>query len=383
MRGVFILEYRSFGKTSLEPSLLGFGCMRLPIVDGDSGKINEPEAIAMIRHAIDHGVTYVDTAYPYHKGQSEVVTGRALLDGYREKVLLATKLPTWLLKEPSDTERYLNEQLEKLQTKSIDLYLVHALNANTWKKAQELDVWGHLQKAKDMGKIKHIGFSFHDKYEIFDEIIDAYHWDFCQVQYNYMDEDYQAGLKGMRKAHAKGVAVVVMEPLRGGKLTGNIPEDVAEIWAQSPVKRSPAAWALRYVANQPEVSVILSGMSSMEQVKENIEILSSAKPLSLSEDELAAIRQARDVYRQKIKVLCTDCGYCLPCPQGIAIPRVFSLYNEGAMYNTDASRFYASMQEQKNDASLCVECGQCLAACPQGLPITDHLKEAHAALTKK
>lgn len=377
------MEYRTFGGTSLKPSLLGFGCMRLPILDGDSGKIDEPEAISMIRHAIDNGVTYIDTAYPYHKGQSEIVTGKALLEGYREKVLLATKLPTWLLSEPGDTERYLNEQLEKLQTEYIDLYLIHALNANTWKKALELDVWGDLQKAKAKGLIKHIGFSFHDKHEVFDEIIEAYPWDFCQIQLNYMDEDYQAGLAGMKKAYAKGIAVVVMEPLRGGKLAGNVPEDVAQVWDQTVVERSPAAWALRYVANQPEVSVILSGMSTLEQVKENIETLSDAKPLSLTEAEVTAIRKVRDLYRQKIKVLCTDCGYCLPCPQGVVIPRVFSLYNEGSMYSLDMTKSYGAMQDQKNDASLCVECGQCLTACPQDLPIIDHLKEAHGALTKK
>lgn len=383
MKGVFYLEHRTFGETSLKPSLLGFGCMRLPILDGDSGKINESEAISMIRHAIDGGVTYIDTAYPYHKGQSEIVTGRALREGYREKVLLATKLPTWLLNEPGDADRYLNEQLEKLQTDCINLYLVHALNANTWKKAVELDVWGHLQAAKNRGQIKHVGFSFHDEYTVFEEILEAHPWDFCQIQLNYMDEDYQAGMMGMKKAYAKGIAVVIMEPLRGGKLSGNIPEDVEEIWAQAPVKRSPAAWALRYVANYPEVSVILSGMSTLEQVDENIEILSDAKPLSLSEAESKIIDKARDLYRQKIKILCTDCGYCLPCPQDVDIPRVFSLYNEGSMYNLDMTRSYSSMQEQKNDASLCVECGQCLTACPQALPITDHLKEAHASLTKK
>lgn len=377
------MEYRTFGGTSIKPSLLGFGCMRLPILDGDSGRINEPEAISMIRHAIDNGVTYVDTAYPYHKGQSEIVTGKALLDGYREKVLLATKLPTWLLSEPGDTDRYLNEQLEKLQTNCIDLYLVHALNANTWKKALELDVWGHLQAAKDRGQIKHVGFSFHDEYEVFEEILEAYPWDFCQIQLNYMDEDYQAGLKGMKQASAKGIAVVVMEPLRGGKLSGNVPEDVAETWDQAPIKRSPAAWALRYVANYPDVSVILSGMSTIEQVKENIEILSDAKPLALSEAEIKIIGKVRELYRQKIKVLCTDCEYCLPCPQGVVIPRVFSLYNEGSMYNVDMTRAYASMQEQKHDASLCVECGQCLTACPQALPIIGHLKEAHGAMTRK
>lgn len=376
------MDYRSFGKTTLNPSLLGFGCMRLPILEGDSGRIDESQAIEMIRYAIDKGVTYIDTAYPYHKGQSEIVTGKALKDGYREKVLLATKLPTWLLQEPSDTIKYLDEQLQKLQTNCIDLYLVHALNKNTWQKVQELNVLQELENAKRIGKINHIGFSFHDRYPIFEDIINSYPWDFCQIQLNYMDDEYQAGLKGMHLAAMKGIAVVVMEPLRGGRLTGNLPADVAAVWSQTSTQRTPAAWALRWVANHPEVSVILSGMSTMDQVKENVAVLSDAKPLSLSSEELAAIDQVRDIYQQKIKVLCTDCGYCLPCPHGVAIPRIFSLYNESAIYNIDVARSYANMQEQKNDASLCADCGLCLAACPQSLSITEHLKEAHAAMKR-
>jgi len=383
LRGADKMEYRNFGKTQLQPSLLGFGCMRLPILDGDSGRINEPEAINMVRRAIDRGVTYIDTAYPYHKGQSEIVTGKALQNGYRSRVQLASKLPIWLVNEVADTEKYLDEQLNKLQTDCIDLYLVHALNENTWKKTKELDVWASLQRAKDAGKVKYIGFSFHDKYALFEEIVSAYPWDFCQIQLNYMDEDYQAGLKGMRLAHSKGIAVVIMEPLRGGRLTGNLPEDVAKVWDNEVIKRSPAGWALRYVADFPEVSVILSGMSTMDQVNENIDILTDAKPNSLTPAEHAAIAKARDIYRSKIKVLCTDCGYCLPCPQGVNIPRVFSLYNEQSMYGVDQSASYGGLQERKNDATICIECGLCLRACPQNLAITEHLKEAHGVLAKK
>lgn len=379
------MQYRKFGSTTLSTSLLGFGCMRLPILDGDPGKINEPEAIRMIRHAIDLGVNYVDTAYPYHKGQSELLTGKALKDGYREKVYLATKLPTWLLKEPSDTEKYLEEQLGKLETNCIDLYLVHALNKDTWKKAQELKVLESLENARTQGKIRYIGFSFHDQYPVYEDILNAYPWDFCQIQLNYMDEDYQAGLKGMYRAAEKGIAVVIMEPLRGGRLTGNIPEEVKQLWNSTGVKRTPASWALRYLANYREVAVILSGMSTMEQVQENIEILSEATPNSLTAGELEVISRVKDVYRSRMKVMCTECGYCLPCPEGVAIPSIFSIYNDASIYAAlqDMQRWYGSMLERKKDASLCVECGQCITACPQGIEIISHLKDAHALLTPK
>jgi len=244
------MRYRAFGRLAWQPSALGFGAMRLPTIDGDSARIDEPEATRMIRHAIDSGVNYVDTAWPYHRSTSEPFLGRALRDGYRERVKLATKLPCWLVKEAADLDRFLDQQLERLATDRIDFYLLHALDGERWPIMRDLGVLGRAERAMADGRIGHLGFSFHDKYEVFQEIVDAYDgWTFCQIQYNYMDEEEQAGTCGLNYAAEKGLAVVVMEPLRGGMLAGDVPESVQVVWDTAPRRRSPADWALQWLWN--------------------------------------------------------------------------------------------------------------------------------------
>lgn len=375
------MQRRIIGKTNEEVSLLGFGCMRLPTLP--DGEIDEEEAIRIIRYAIDHGVNYLDTAYGYHGGKSEVLVGKAVQNGYREKVHIATKLPVWLLNEPADCERLFSEQLERLGVEQVDFYLLHSLDKGNWHRAVENEALEFLEQAQEQGRIKYVGFSFHDDLPVFREIIDSYPWDFCQIQFNYMDECYQAGLAGLKYAASKGLGVIVMEPLRGGRLVKNVPQEVQELFNQAPVKRSPAEWAFRWVADHPEVSLILSGMHSFQDVEENLAIMAEAKPNSLSKKEIALINKAKEIYEQRIKVLCTDCRYCLPCPQNVSIPDIFRLYNDASIYNTveDSKGWYANFVKKEQDASRCIACGQCEAVCPQNIAIIDSLQMAHGAFS--
>lgn len=371
------MQYRKFGRCDFEVSSLGYGCMRFPVLDGDEGKIDEEKAIELLRYAIDNGVNYIDTAYPYHKKTSEYVVGKALRDGYREKVRLATKLPVWLTKTYEDFDKYLNEQLNKLQTKYIDFYLLHALDKDEWKKAKDLGVLDFLDKAIGDGRIKHAGFSFHDDIATFKEIVDSYDWTFCQIQYNYMDENFQAGTEGLKYAAAKGLAVVIMEPLRGGKLAQEPPIEVKEIFNRAKKKRTPAEWGLSWVLNHPEVKVVLSGMTTMEQLVENIETAGKALPNSLSEEDLNIVGDVCKKYEELTRIKCTGCGYCMPCPSGVYIPRNFSIYNNAHIYK-DIEKYkkqYEEMIPVKGRASKCVECGKCETLCPQHLNIREYLKE--------
>ena len=360
------------------------GCMRLPQAQTrETEKVDEIEAIKMIRYAIDHGVTYIDTAYDYHEGASEVIVGKALQEGYREKTKLATKLPLWHVKSYRDLERLLDEQLARLQVDYVDFYLLHALNAKWWQTVKELKVIRFLEEMLAVGKIKHLGFSFHDELPVFKEIIDAYQWDMCQIQLNILDENIQAGVEGLCYAGAKGIPVVIMEPLKGGKLGQNLPTDVLALWEQASEKRSPAEWAFRWLYNFPEVVVILSGVSTMEQLKDNIRIFAEAEPNVMSEEELNLVRKVKDLYKSKTKVFCTGCEYCLPCPQGVAIPRIFAYYNNVFIYNNrdQSASNYQKLVTKANDVSQCVECGACEQSCPQNIPIIEKLKEAHQEIS--
>ncbi|SHH80203.1 aldo/keto reductase [Clostridium grantii] len=381
--------YRNYGKTNEKISVLGFGCMRLPIIDGVSSNIDENQAIAMIRHSIDEGINYMDTAYPYHGtgagtgGASEPFVAKVLKDGYREKVKLATKLPSWLIKTKEDMDKYLNEQLMRLETNYIDFYLVHALNANTWANLKELGINEFLDKAIKDGRIKHAGFSFHDKLPVFKEIVDYYDWSFCQIQYNYLDEYHQAGKEGLEYAAEKGLGIAVMEPLRGGKIANNLPKEIMSVFNSSEVKRTPVEWALRWIWDNPKVSVILSGMSSMEQVVENIKIASESEANTLNASEIGIIDEVKEIFKSRIKVNCTSCEYCMPCPVGVNIPQNFKFYNDSFLFDNPDSNIhdkekhkksYLGKIKEENRASACVECGKCEEHCPQFINIRDELK---------
>jgi len=374
------LKYRNFGrKLDWKVSALGFGAMRLPIVGNDAANIDEPEAIKMIRYAIDHGVNYVDTAYIYHGENSETLVGKALRDGYREKTKVATKLPTWLVKSEQDMDNYLEEQLERLNVDCADFYLLHGLDRGMFEKIVKFNVFKWAEKKMDEGKFRHFGFSFHDEYDVFKKIIDSYDgWTFCQIQYNYMDAQYQAGTKGLKYAASKGLAVVIMEPIAGGRLAMRPPNQIEEIWDAAEVKRSWAEWALMWVWNHPEVSVVLSGMSTMEQVKENIKSANRSDPPTLTKKELLLINRVARNYKKLGFIACTGCRYCLPCPQGIKIPEIISLYNEYYMkdQSEEVKKKYCEQITPESQAKGCLRCGQCQELCPQQLPIQEILSRA-------
>lgn len=369
--------YRKLGKTGEMVSILGYGCMRLPVIDGNPENIDEKKAIRLIRYAIDHGVNYIDSAYSYHSGMNEVFLGKALKDGYREKVHLATKLSCKRVNCKEDMDRFLNEQLEKLRTDCIDFYLLHAVKKSYWEKMKKFGVIDFLERARAAGKIKYTGFSFHDEPDVFKEVVDAYPWDLCQIQFNYLDENFQAGIEGLKYAAEKGLAVVIMEPLRGGNLASKIPEDARKVWDRAEVKRTPAEWAFRYLWNYPEISVVLSGMSEMEHLKENLRIAEQGYPNSLSSEEKSLISEVSEIYRSRIKVNCTNCKYCMPCPSGVNIPRNLSYLNDVFMLDDmeNAKFQYGVLLLPEEKAGNCIECGECEEVCPQNIKIRKMLKE--------
>ena len=373
--------FRKIPKTGDELSILGFGCMRLPLTE--DRRIDEPRAIRQIRHAIDRGVNYVDTAWPYHAGESERVLGNALAGGYRDKVRVATKLPSWMIKSRADMDTYLDAQLEKLRTDHIDYYLLHALAGGPWDHLASLDVLAFLDKAKADGRIVNAGFSFHGRCEDFKKIVDSYPWEFCQIQYNFLDEENQAGTEGLMYAASKKVGVVIMEPLRGGNLgLPEPPPEVAAIWNRAAVERTPAAWALRWVWNHPEVTVVLSGMNEESHIEENLAVAEQAGANSLSADELAIVDEVARKYKTLMKVGCTGCGYCMPCPSDVFIPGCFEVYNKMHLFgNVPEGKFMYAIRMSgllsgtRGFASQCIQCGECLEKCPQQIEIPDVLEE--------
>lgn len=373
--------YRKIPKNGDQLSILGFGCMRFPMLE--DGTVAEEKAIQQIHHAINNGVNYFDTAWPYHGGLSEYILGRALKDGYRDKVKIATKLPTWLISSHSDMNSYLDRQLERLETDRIDYYLLHALNGVSWQKLYDLGVIDFLDGAVADGRILNAGFSFHGTLEDFKGIVDAYPWVFCQIQYNFLDQQYQAGIEGLRYAASRDIGVIVMEPLRGGNLgLPTPPPAIDTIWQRAKTHRTPVEWALRWVWNHPEVNVVLSGMNEDAHIQENIDIANAAHPQSLSESECDLVDDAAEKYGELMKVNCTGCGYCLPCPEGVLIPWIFEVYNKMHMFgNTEEAKFMYAIRlsgtisgNTPGYASQCVQCGDCLEKCPQDIEIPDQLE---------
>jgi len=377
------MQYRAFPKIpGLAVSTLGFGAMRLPVVNGDPARIDEAAATGLVHDAIRAGVNYLDTAFVYHGGESELFLGRALRGGWRAKVQLATKCPVWEMKAEADFERVLNLQLEKLGTDRIDFYLLHALAAGRWEKVMALGGTRALERARQDGRIGHLGFSFHGPLDDFKAIVDAYDWEFAQIQLNYLDQDFQAGLPGLRHAEARRVGVVVMEPLRGGALAA-VPKKVRELLGRSGRTWAPSEWALRWALAQSGVVTVLSGMGRPEEVAENVAVAAAAGPLRA--DELARLEEVRAFYQARMAVPCTSCGYCQPCPNGVAIADVFNAWNSGRMFEDQAQaafRYRRFQLESGSGADRCEECGDCEPRCPQHIAIAENLEFAHDYLTR-
>ncbi len=375
------MQYRRLGTLNFKPSALGFGAMRLPVLPGDDGRpdhgrIDYALATAMLRRAIDGGVNYVDTAWMYHGEACEAWLAEALRDGYREKVMIADKMPVWHVHGPGDFERLLETQLERLQEDSIDFYLLHSLDERNWRLVREHGQLASAERALADGRIRHLGFSFHGGYDVFAEILGATDlWEFCQIQLNYMDEEVQAGRRGLELAAARGLGVIVMEPIRGGSLANNVPPAVAAVWQESSVRRSPAEWALQWVWSLPEVSFVLSGMSTMAQVEENLVYAGRSRPGLLGPQELETVGRVRDLYLELAPIPCTACRYCLPCPEGVDIPKILAIYNDARMYgDLRRQRLAYGWLREAERAERCTACRACEELCPQGIVVSEWMQ---------
>ena len=367
-------------KNGDELSILGFGCMKFP-TNGGKGNIDEPRAIVMIREAIEKGVNYFDTAYIYHNGKSEGLLGKALAGGYRERVKIATKLPPFIVRNLEGAKKIFAAQLQRLQTDCVDYYLLHMLtDKERFDFLDGLGIMKWLEELKEKGTVKNIGFSFHGLKEEFEKIIRAYPWDFCQIQYNYIDENNQAGKSGLILAAGMGIPGIVMQPQRGGKLVNHLPENVIKAFKSFDHTRSPAEWALRWVWNHPEVIVALSGMGDEAQIAENIRIAGDVRPGSLSAEELQVYGKVKSLLQENTKIHCTACGYCMPCPHGVDIPACFSCYNDRYLISKRAGfwEYYKSLgalTARPATASACTGCGKCEMHCPQNILIRERLKQ--------
>lgn len=389
------MRYRKFGSSGFKVSALGLGCMRFPTKKLMPLQADMPKSIKLIKSAVDKGINYIDTAWVYHLGASEKIVGSALQDGYRKNVHLVTKSPLFLVNKVEDFDKFLNKQLKKLQTDYIDTYLFHAMNKSGLEKLKKYNLIDKMIDAKKDGKIKYIGFSFHDTLPVFKEIVDFYHWDVVQIQYNYMDTAIQATTEGLKYAAGKGMAVVIMEPLKGGKLA-NPPAEAWEVMERSKIKRSPVGWALQYLWNLPEISVVLSGMSNLKMLNENCDSADRSGVSSLHEEDLNIIDDLIKIYRKRILVPCTSCKYCLPCPSGVNIPQNFAILNNVALEKSNVRKWlhkrdYKKMANSPEkldkaksnvNASLCINCGICLEKCPQEINIPNELKNVHLILKK-
>jgi predicted aldo/keto reductase-like oxidoreductase len=384
------MQYRTMPGSSEKLSALGYGCLRLPTFIGGpaSNLIDKEKAIRQIRHAIDQGVNYLDTAYPYHFGASESFLGDHILkDGYREKVNIATKLPCMIINRTESFEEIFQNQLNKLHVESIDYYLLHGLNGITWDKMKKLGIKTFMDRLRKEKRIGHMGFSFHGRKEDFMRIVDDYDWEFTQIQFNIIDEHFQAGIEGLEYAHSKGMGVIIMEPLRGGSLVGKIPSEVRKIYETAEIKRSPADWALRWVWDHPGVTMVLSGMNVDEHIDENLRIAHEARPSSMGEDDIKVITRVREKYAELLQVGCTGCAYCMPCPAGIDIPAVFKNLNNAHMFSRVEAMVrhieYIGIETPDGKphwTSSCINCGKCESKCPQSIPVRSVFKQVKKEL---
>ena len=375
------MKYRKFRCLDRETSLLGMGAMRFPAKE--DGSVDVEASIQLLRSAVDKGVNYIDTAYSYYGGDSERIIGEAMKDGYRERVIIADKLPVWEVEKEEDVRKLFDVHFERLDMDYIDMYLVHNIIPSNWEKTKKYNVLPFLAQMKKEGRIGHIGFSFHGDFDLLKEVLDYFDWEFCQIQLNYVDKNEQATLEGLEYARRKGVDVIVMEPLKGGKITGDVPDSVQAIWDEAiaageiPADRSRVEWAFKWVASQPGVTHILSGMSNMQQLNDNVELFSKEDIDQISDVEEAFLDRVAAEFNGMIPYQCTACEYCLPCPSGVGIPDVIDYLNNWIAYGKNPNILfeYIDWMDDKH-ASSCTHCGACEKKCPQGLPISDIMKKA-------